>query len=312
MANGELLVTNRSQFQKTASTGSVEVLVVGSVNIDTATYVDHFPYPGETCTVNEKRVSLGGKGFNQALAAAMTGAHVVLVCSINPTEIDSIKRATRHLSNLTLEIEPSSQSTGSAWICVSQSGENFVIVNPGANKLLSLAFLEDAIRQHSPKLIMLQGEITSKANNRVMALCQELNIQVALNPSPMREGDMPLVEPCSLLLLNKQEASELAGREILSPMNATEVAKNLATKNRTVVITMGAEGSVFAGPLSSGRIPVWRTPNIKDTTGAGDRFAGILCGWLAQGQELETSLVRASEAAGKLCEIPQANELRFS
>ncbi|CAB4678011.1 unannotated protein [freshwater metagenome] len=306
------MVTNRSQFPDSANEGSVDILVVGSVNIDTTTYVDHFPNPGETCTSDENRVSLGGKGLNQALAAAMTGARVVLVCSANPNDIDSIKQATRHLSNLTLEIQPSSHSTGSAWICVSHTGENFVIVNPGANQMLTLDFLEGSIKKHAPPLVMLQGEISSKANSRVMTLCQELNIRVALNPSPMREGDSSLIESCAVLLLNKHEASELTGREILSPADATEVANNLATKNRTVVITMGSEGSVFAGPLFSGLVPAWKASSIKDTTGAGDRFAGILCGWLAKGQGLQSSLVRASEAAGKLCEILQANELRLS
>lgn len=306
------MITKGSRFGDEAPSSHVDILVVGSINTDVTTYVDTLPEPGQTLHCNEIGLSLGGKGLNQALAASITGARVVFAGAANSSDFDSIEGATRTTPNLVLDLEPVNGATGSAWICVSNSSENFIVVNAGANHKISSTFIDRCISKYLPKIVMIQGEISSDSNMHVATSCQRLGIPLCINPSPVRQEDASIVGLSSIVVVNKTEAGWIAGADLDSPQSALSFAESMVAGGKTVIVTMGDKGSVFAGPSRSGIIRSRQPETLRDTTGAGDRFAGVLCGWLSLGKDLESALELASEAASRLCEIPHANELDFS
>ena len=276
------------------------VCVVGSLNDDTTLAVPVLPAPGETTLTRGVRLtSPGGKGANQAAAAAVLGADVAMVGAVGDDEPgERSLAALRDVGvDLTAVAVREDVGTGIAVITVDDDGENTIVVDPGANGSLTAQEVGDAVTAASPAVLLLQLEVPVDA---VTAAAEAAaGAVVVLNPAPMPADPstvrrlLPLVD---VLVPNRSELGRLAGRP--EPTDESGVAECLAALGHTgsVVVTLGADGALC---LERGTAPVL-VPGIptttRDASGAGDVFCGCLARELARG----TGLVEAVRSANAL------------
>lgn len=281
-------------------TDRVDVCVVGSANLDLVATADRLPAPGETVLGNDFAEHPGGKGLNQAVAAARAGAHTAFVGAVGADDagrqlldvmaadgIDAIRVA-----------DAGATPTGRALIGVSSSGENSIIVVPGANATVEVTSLPTAT------VVLAQLEVPVAAIVRAFTLARAVGATTVLNPAPAQPLERELLELCDVVVPNEHEAALLGGVEHL-----------LASGARTVVVTLGALGAVLHtvdGITEIAPFPV----DAIDTTAAGDTFCGSLSARLALGEPIEIALRYASAAAalsttrrGAVPSVPRADEV---
>jgi ribokinase len=275
------------------------VCVVGSLNDDTTLTVPVLPSPGETILTRGVRLtSPGGKGANQAAAAAVLGAEVAMVGAVGGD--DAGERSLAALREIGVDVTAvavrEDVGTGIAVITVDDDGENTIVVDPGANGSLTAQEVTDAVSAASPAVLLLQLEVPLEAVTA--AVRAATGAVVVLNPAPMPadpqavRGVMPLVD---VLVPNRSELGRLAGRP--EPTDAAEVADCVAALDHpgSVVVTLGAEGALC---FERGSAPVL-VPGIptrtRDASGAGDVFCGCLARRLARGAGL-VDAVRSANA----------------
>ncbi|MER3395039.1 MAG: ribokinase, partial [Microcella pacifica] len=241
----------------------------------------------------------GGKGANQALAAARSGALPVLLGAVGADAngramLDALGSGGIDVSRtLTLEDAP----TGVALITVSRDGENTIVVAPGANGRLSVESIVPIVRELAgPRTVLLaQLEIPLEVVVAAAEAVDAAGGRVVLNLSPSREIPDALLTLCDPLVVNESEAHDLAGATVDSVDDATAAATALLDRCRSIIITLGGEGAVFASPTGSGHVPAPRV-TVVDTTGAGDAFVGAVCAELADGAALKAAVERGVAA----------------
>ena len=283
------------------------VCVVGSLNDDTTLTVPVLPSPGETTLTRGVRLtSPGGKGANQAAAAAVLGAEVAMVGAVGDDEPGERSLAALHDVgvDLTAVAVREDVGTGIAVITVDDDGENTIVVDPGANGSLTAQEVTDAVSAASPTVLLLQLEVPQEAVTATVEAAA--GAVVVLNPAPMPadpehvRGILPLVD---VLVPNRSELGRLAGRP--EPTDASEVAQCVAALGSTgsVVVTLGAGGALCfergAAPVLVPGIPT----STRDASGAGDVFCGCLARELARG----TGLVEAVRYANTLAAASTVN-----
>jgi ribokinase len=276
------------------------VCVMGSLNDDTTLTVPLLPSPGETTLTRAARLtSPGGKGANQAVAAAVLGAAVVMVGAVGNDEPgERSLAALRDVGvDLTAVAVRHNVGTGIAVITVDDNGENTIVVDPGANGSLTAKEVTDAVTTAAPTVLLLQLEVPQDAVTAAVEAATDA--VVVLNPAPMPADPehvrriMPLVD---VLVPNRSELGRLAGRP--EPTDASEVAECVAALGHTgsVVVTLGADGALCfergAPPVLVPGIPT----STRDASGAGDVFCGCLAQALARG----TGLLEAVRSANTL------------
>jgi ribokinase len=277
-----------------------EIVVVGSANTDMIVQVARLPAPGETVLGGRFVTARGGKGANQAVAAARLGAAVTFVARLgrdafgqecfDAYQAESI--ATDYIA--WDEREPS----GVALILVDPAGENVIAVAPGANAALSpadVAAAEGAIRRAS--CLLLQLEIPLETVAAAVELASRHGVRVLLNPAPAARLPADLLRKVDVLTPNQQEAALLASEFSAEPEGEAWQVLSTCSGVRQMVVTLGAEGALIAGQRPR-RVPAFPVQPV-DATGAGDAFNGGLAVALAQGQGLEQA-VRYACAAGAL------------
>lgn len=277
------------------------VCVVGSLNDDITVQVDRLPAPGETTlTRSARHTSPGGKGANQAAAAAALGARVVMVGAVGDDEPG--ERALAALRALDVDLRAvarrSDVGTGIALITVDAVGENTIVVDAGANGSLTADEAARAVSAADPEVLLLQLEVPLSA---VRAAARSApGAVVVLNPAPMPADPGPVREVLPLvdvLVPNRSELGRLTGRP--EPTGVHEVAACVAALDHTgsVVVTLGAGGAVC---FPSGEEPV-EVPGVpaatRDASGAGDVFCGCLAQQLAAGVGLVDAVRRANALA---------------
>jgi ribokinase len=265
------------------------IAVVGSINLDVVVEVDRHPAPGETVIGGDRRELPGGKGANQAVAAARLGGVVVLVGRVGADDAGG-----RLLAGLAAEgvdvshvQEDAEAPTGMALIAVDASGENTIVVSPGANARVSAGDVQAAADVLAGAAVTLvQHEVPEEA---VAAALAAAGGTVVLNPAPARA----LVAPVDVLVPNRGELEALAGRA----GDPVELARGLQGP-RAVVVTLGAEGAVV---VEGDRVDWARAPSVEavDTTGAGDAFCGALVQALAE----DATLVEAARWAARAAAV---------
>jgi ribokinase len=263
------------------------IAVVGSINLDVVVEVDRHPAPGETVIGGDRRELPGGKGANQAVAAARLGGVVVLVGRVGADEagrrlLDGLGAEGVDVSHVQEDPEA---PTGMALIAVDASGENTIVVSPGANARVSARDVQAAADVLAGAAVTLvQHEVPEEA---VAAALAAAGGTVVLNPAPARA----LVAPVDVLVPNRGELEALAGRA----GDPVELARGLQGP-RAVVVTLGAEGAVV---VEGDRVDWARAPSVEavDTTGAGDAFCGALVQALAEGATLVEAARWAARAA---------------
>jgi ribokinase len=276
------------------------VVVVGSSNTDLIVRADRLPLPGETVLGGDLSTAAGGKGANQAMAAARLGADVTFVARVGGDMFgqQTLQAFRREGLNLTYLLQDPVSPSGVALIVVGPRGQNIIAVAPGANRNLSaadVAAAQPAIAQ--ARVIVLQLEIPI---NTVMAAAQagrQAGLIVILNPAPAEALPAALYEVVDILTPNEHEAALLTG---LSPDQPEEAATALLARGvGVVIVTLGEAGVVLAQRGQPPRLVAGFFVQAVDSTAAGDAFNGGLAAALARGDDLD-SAVRYAQAVAAI------------
>jgi len=274
-----------------------DVLVIGSANIDVSVTTQALPRAGETVAGTGSLISVGGKGANQAVAAALCGAPTAFAGCVGSDAFGAMVQAelTRHGVSLEALRSVAEAGTGLATICVDASGQNCIVVVPGANASLQVADV-DALQPRitAAGVLVLQCESPLPAVWRAIVLAQAAAIPVILNPAPSRGlalADLP--HGIGYLVPNESEARELTGMPVGTIPEALACARHLHRSGAgCAIITLGAQGCVVADEIGARHFTAQPVTAI-DTTGAGDAFVGCLAGSLATGCERDPAIRRA-------------------
>jgi ribokinase len=280
-----------------------EVFVVGSINQDFVLKVERRPKPGETVTGAVLSTHNGGKGANQAAAAALLGASVALLGRVGDDGFgDPLVRALEEKGVDTALVGPApGSSTGTAFITVTEDGENAITVAPGANRRLTPEDV-DAARGEigAAAVLVVQMEVPRECVARAVEVAGGVGTRAILNLAPPFEVPRTVLENLAPLVVNEHEAAFLLGDSVEGVEAALAAASNLlALGPKSAVVTVGADGAVFAEEGDAGHVPAPET-EVVDTTGAGDAFVGALAVRLARGDSLRQAVgyaVRAGAAA---------------
>ena len=279
---------------------SPEIVVIGSSNTDMVVKIPSLPSPGETVLGGDFLVAAGGKGANQAVAAARLGASVGLVArigrdmfgdqSIENFEADGI------LTDFVVRDE--SQPSGVALIMVDDAGENMIAVASGANAGLTCSDVERAGGYiEKSTVLLMQLEVPIEVVRFAAQLGKRSGCTVILNPAPAQTLDRELLSDISILTPNEKEAEALTGIEPIDLETARSSAQILRdTGVESVVITLGEKGAYLLSDGYSGLIPAPRVV-AKDTTAAGDAFNGALAHAISRDLELSESVKYANQVA---------------
>jgi ribokinase len=263
-----------------------DLLVVGSANADLVIGVDRRPAAGETVLGTDLVTHPGGKGANQAVAAARLGARTALLARVGDDAHGSLLSDSLRTAGVdTATLLTGGAPTGVALITVDPSGDNSIVVSPGANGRLSPEDVRAAGGLlAAARVVSLQMEIPLPT---VVAVVETTHARVVLNPSPPAPLPAEVLAACDPLVVNEHEARFLLGEEAGETPEDWASAL-LALGPRSVVVTLGAAGALVADPDGAVRIPSMRVRAV-DTTGAGDAFTGALAWRLGAGDDLETA-----------------------
>jgi ribokinase len=277
----------------------MSLLVLGSANRDYTVFVERHPLPGETVLGGELRVATGGKGANQAVAAARGGASPVFLGAVGEDSVgtDILAELSRRGVDTTHTIRAAGAS-GVALITVSADGENSIVVAPGANARLDTGETAKKVAALAERnaVLLCQLEISPEVVSAAATAIERAGGRFVLNLSPSRYVSPKLLALADPVIVNESEASDLAGSTIDSPADAMTVAQRLLESSRSVVITLGGDGAILADSNGVVHVGAERV-TVVDTTGAGDAFAGALAAALSTGGSL-TDAVAAGVAAG--------------
>ncbi|MFO7265554.1 MAG: ribokinase [Limnochordales bacterium] len=319
------------------------LMVIGSINIDLVADVERLPREGETVAARGFQQHLGGKGANQAAAAALAGAQVKMVGCVGDDGfgrqcLEGLERAGVDCS---LVRTAPGTPTGTALITVGRRGENTIVVVPGANGALAAADVERvAAAMADADAVLVQFEV---ADEVVLAAARAVDglrtggrsekPLFVVNPSPFRPSAVPPDGLADMFVVNEVEARQMTGVDVSDPQSAAEAARALLRRVRPggcVVVTLGEQGAVA---LAGGGEPPLYVPALKvqavDTTGAGDTFMGCLLAELCAGRRLaealrfataaaaisvtrpgaQSSFPRRAEVEARLAEVPAAQPL---
>lgn len=276
---------------------SPKIAVVGSANVDLTTFTDTFPRPGETIFGKRFDLGFGGKGANQAVAARLCGAEVVMVANVGN---DLFGEATvKNFASLGIDTSyvhvVDGVSSGVAPIFVESNGQNRIIVVKGANDTLKPADVDVAASfLQSADIIVLQFEIPLETIYYTVQFAREHNVRCIVNPAPAQPVDASQLSTADYFIPNETEAEEITGVPVHSVDEAKMCAAALVEQGfRRVILTLGGRGSLLASAGSAELMPPFQvTP--KDTTGAGDAFIGSFSMFLAEGLPEKEALIRAN------------------
>jgi ribokinase len=280
----------------------MSLLVFGSVNADLVFTVPALPAPGETVMGTGFRQFAGGKGANQAVAAARDGASVAFAGCVGRDGLAGI--ATQALRDAAIDLSrlaaTAAAPTGCASICVDRAGGNQIAVAPGAN-LLAHAGQVEAEALHRGGVVLMQMEVPAAEVAALILRARQAGARAILNLAP--PGDLPLaaLRALHLLVVNEHEAAVLAAR-LGAPADAAGLHAALGTG---VAVTLGERGAEAA--TAEGRFTVPAFPVMPvDTTGAGDTWCGVLAAALDRGATMPAAMRRAGAAAALACTRPGA------
>ena len=276
------------------------IIVIGSSNTDMVIKSAHLPAPGETILGGEFFMNPGGKGANQAVAAAKLGGEVVFVAKVG----DDIfgQEAVQGFKNEGIDtdyivVDPRNPS-GVATIMVDDQGENCIAVASGANGTLSPADIDNALaRIDAADVLLMQLETPIPTIDYAASAGSEKWKTVILNPAPAQALSDDLLAKLDVITPNETEAEILTGIKVENTTDAEKAALALREKGvGTVIITLGSQGAFVVADSFTGMVPV-RKVNAVDTTAAGDTFNGALAVGMAKGLPIEAAVEFANKAA---------------
>ena len=276
------------------------VLVVGSLNMDLVARCELLPRTGQTIFGQDFFTAAGGKGANQAVAAARLGASVAMAGRVGNDQFGRDLVAGLVSAGVrTNAIATTDRPTGTALITVDASGANTIVVISGANMACDSALVDRALADESrPGILLLQHEIPIAANAHAIRAAHAAGWLVILNPAPARAVAPELLPLIDIIAPNETEAAALTGRTIANRDDALAAARNLVGLGaRAALITLGSDGALYCDDSRVLHCPAVAVRAV-DTTAAGDGYLGALAASLASGRSLAGSLGFASAAAG--------------
>ena len=277
-----------------------KVVVVGSSNTDMIVQVTHIPRPGETILGGAFTMAAGGKGANQAVAAARAGADVVFVARVGDDMFghQAIEGFLADGIDATHVKRDKKNASGVALISVAADGENSIAVASGANAALSPKDVHAAKSEiASASIVLCQLETPIETIKTTVQLAADARVPVILNPAPAQQLPDDLLKQISILTPNETESQILTGVNVIDDATAQDAAKQLRDRGvQTVIVTRGPSGSLIVTEHGLERIAACPVQAV-DTTAAGDVFNGALALAVAEGQPLDKAARFAAAAA---------------
>lgn len=286
---------------------SPRVGIIGSINADISVAVERHPRPGETVLGTGGQVTPGGKGGNQALAAARQGAETLIVGAVgSDSHADVATRLLRQAGVDLRHVATVADPTGLAIVAVDPNGENNIIVVPGANASLTSAHVAAAKEDLAACAVaVIQGEIPAETINFASETLEQLGVRQILNLAPVLNLPPGTLRRSDPLVVNEHEAAQIlsAARSGVLPFAPTEASHGLKLAAalvksgiKTAIVTLGADGAALATAYGVIQIDAPEVEAI-DTTGAGDAFVGALAAGLAEGNTLPEACRQAVRVA---------------
>ncbi|HEX8552842.1 MAG TPA: ribokinase [Abditibacteriaceae bacterium] len=277
-----------------------DVVVIGSSNMDMVVRCDELPLPGQTILGTDFVMNPGGKGANQAVAAAKMGARTQLVARLgNDMFAEASEKSYAEVGLGTDYVRrDEAKASGIALIFVDENGENEIVVAPGANMQLTPADI-DAARPviEGAKVMLLQLEIPMETVRYAARVAVENKTRVILNPAPARILPADLLQNTDIIIANETEILVLTGAEDVGIHTASAACRPLLDAGvESVITTLGKDGALITSGSGATRVPGFKVKAI-DTTSAGDTFNGALACALAEGKNLEQAVLFANAAA---------------
>jgi ribokinase len=274
-----------------------DILVIGSLNADLVMRTPRFPAPGETISGEDLQIIPGGKGANQAVAAARQGAETAMVGrvgkdSFGPFLIDNLKANYVDASHVLQD----DSATGTAIIVVDRNGQNSIVLSAGANGRVDR---RDVNLAPDTKILLLQFEIPMDTVLHAAGRYKKAGATVVLNPAPARAIPAELMREVDILVPNESELSLLTDRPVTDRSTAESAAKELLKRGPgAVIVTLGANGALAVTEKETNHVPSFKV-RVVDTTAAGDAFIGGLAASLLRGLALPEA-VKYANACGAL------------
>ena len=275
------------------------VIVVGGISIDLVAFADKLPAPGESILGSDFKIILGGKGSNQAVAAALAGTHSTLVSCVG-TDVftDFATDALEGFGVDTAFVRQVEGPTGIAHIRVAASSQNNIVVIPLANFKITKTQVDDAFaKRPNAKVLLTQLEIPWEVNRHAISLAKSQGLTVVLDPAPASNPEPTAWELINIVTPNESEAHSLTGIEVTDEQSAKKAGQWFLDQGvENAIITMGGSGVVLVNKQET---RLFAAPKVQavDTTAAGDAFAGYLGALLAEGKSLEEAIEVAVKAA---------------
>ncbi|MCE9645857.1 MAG: ribokinase [Chloroflexi bacterium] len=266
-----------------------DVLVIGSLNADLVVRTVHFPRPGETISGDDLQIIPGGKGANQAVAAARQGASVAMVGRVGkdgfgPFLLNSLKSDSVDIANISTD----ESATGTAMIVVDSSGQNSIVLSAGANGKVTSKDI-DALKIKA-KVLLLQLEIPLETVIHAAKWGRQNGMIVILNPAPARELPDELLLSADYILPNETELSLLTGLPVRDVLSAEQAAKALLNRGaKNVIVTLGNKGALFVSNKQVSQVNAYPV-EVVDTTAAGDAFIGGFASFLVEALKSDSEL----------------------
>lgn len=272
----------------------VDVLTIGSINLDHQVAVDVLPRRGETVISQSFHRGVGGKGANQAVAAARAGARSALIGFVGDDEESQgiVSRLDALGVDVSGVIEVVGVPSGSAVVVREYSGENFIVVNSGANAVGQIPVFELTHAIAGAEVVVVQGELPADVTSLVVETAKRLETRVIVNLAPVTSlGDvLAWADP---LVVNEIEAAQLLN---IAETDGVRLAEELNEHVKSVVVTLGAKGAVYIEGSEPRHVPAPYVDAVVDTTGAGDATVGVLAAHLARGETLGVAVEHAVRA----------------
>lgn len=276
------------------------IVVVGSTNTDMVIKASHLPQPGETILGGTFFMSAGGKGANQAVAAARLGGKVLFIAKtgydiFGKQSIELFEKEGIDLSGI---VRDKYQPSGVALITVDDKGENCIVVAPGANAALTPGDIDESKEKiEKASFVLMQLETPIGTIEHIADITSSKKIKLILNPAPAAKLSDGLLKKISIITPNQKEAEMLTGIKVSDESSAKQAAIFLHEKGiETVIITMGAAGAFIYHKNKQSMIPGHKV-KVVDTTAAGDVFNGALVVALSEGKNMEDAVIFACKAA---------------
>lgn len=273
------------------------IAVVGSANTDLQFMTDVVPRGGETVFGRAFDMGFGGKGANQAVAAALCGAEVEMVAAVGGDllGVETVKNFnSQGVGTTAVRVVPD-VATGAALILVASDGENRIIVAKGANDFLTPADVDAAASQlAAADMVLLQFEVPLETVYHTIRFAKAHNVRCIVNPAPALPADLTELALADYLIVNETEAEIMSGRQVRTQADLDTCVDVLLDHGMgRVILTLGARGAVLASRSGKVHVPAFPVA-ATDTTGAGDAFIGSLAVFLSEGRPEEEAVTRAN------------------